>query len=66
MTQKKNKDLEVFVKKLTKARVKGSLRSSKIKTVSVKVGSKKVNRKYVKKYKKIFTKKNAGRKAVVK
>gem|GEM_PF-5873488 len=62
----KAKTLVVKTKKLTKARVKGSLKSSKIKTVSVKVGSKKVNRKYVKKYKKIFTKKNAGRKVVVK
>lgn len=33
--------------------------------VKVKVGGKKANKKYVKKYKKIFTKKNAGRKVKV-
>ena len=32
----------------------------------VKVGKKKVNKKYVKKYKKIFTKKNAGKRVAVK
>jgi hypothetical protein len=53
-------------KKLTKASVKGSLKVSKIKTVQVKVGKKKDNKKYVKKYKKIFTKKNAGKKVKVK
>ena len=58
--------LIVKTKKLTKARVKASLKGSKIKTVKVKVGSKKVNKKYVSKYKKIFTKKNAGRKVRVK
>lgn len=53
-------------KKLTKAKVKGSLKKSKIRTVQVKLGKKKVNRKYVKKYRKIFTKKNAGKKVRVK
>ena len=56
----------VKTKKLKKATVKGSLKGSKIKTVQVKVGKKKVNRTYVKKYKKIFTKKNAGKKVKVK
>ena len=51
--------------KLTKKSVKGSLKGSKVKTVQVKVGSKKINKRYVKSYKKIFTKKNAGRKATV-
>jgi len=37
-----------------------------VKTVKVKVGKKKTNKKYVKKYKKIFTKKNAGKKVRVK
>ena len=46
--------------------VKGSLKGSKIRNVKVKVGKKSVNRKYVKKYKKYFTKKNAGRKVSVK
>ena len=46
--------------------VKGSLKGSKVKTVQVKVGSKKLNKKYVKKYKKIFTKKICGKKVKVK
>ena len=53
-------------KKLKKSTVKGCLKGSKIKTVKVKVGSKSTNRKYVKIYKKIFTKKNVGRKVTVK
>ena len=56
----------VKTKFLKKASVKGSLKESKIKTVQVKVGSKKVNKKFVKKYKKIFTKKIAGKKVKVK
>ena len=52
--------------KLTKKTVKNSLKGSKVKTVSVKVGNKKANNTYVKKYKKIFTKKNAGKKVTVK
>ena len=44
---------------------KKTLKGSKIKTIQVKVGKKSVNRKYVKKYKKIFTRKNAGKKAKV-
>ena len=51
---------------LTKKTVKGSLKNSKIKTVQVKAGKKKENKKYIKKYKKIFTKKNAGKKVTVK
>ncbi len=38
----------------------------KVNTVKVKVGKKKENKKYVKKYKKIFTKKNCGKKVTVK
>ena len=53
-------------KLLKKAKVKGCLKGSKIKTVQVKVGKKSVNKTYVKKYKKIFTKSNAGRKVKVK
>ena len=60
------KTLIVKSKKLKKKTVKGSLKKSSVKTVKVQIGSKKVNRKYVKKYKKIFTKKNAGRKVKVK
>lgn len=55
--------LEVKTRKLTKKSIKKSLKSSKIKTVRVKVSKRtKTNRKYFKKYKKYFTKKNAGRK----
>ena len=62
---KKVKTLTVTTKKLTKKSVKGSLKGSKIKTIKVKVGKKKLNKKYVKEYKKIFTKKNAGRKVKI-
>lgn len=57
--------LVVHSKKLTKARVKGSLKGSTIRAVKVEVGKKKVNKRYVRKYKKIFTKKNAGKKVTV-
>lgn len=55
-------------KHLSKASVKGSLKGSKVKTVSVKITKKasKTNKTYVKKYKKYFTKANAGKKATVK
>ena len=64
----KSKAVKVIVKtrRLKKASVKGCLKSSKVKTIQVKVGSKKVNKKFVKAYKKIFTKKIAGRTAAVK
>lgn len=63
-----SKAVKITVKtgKLTKKTVKNSLKGSKVKTVSVKVGNKKANNTYVKKYKKIFTKKNAGKKVTVK
>ena len=54
-------------KKLTKSStVKKALTGSKIKQVQVKVGSSKVNKKIVKSYKKIFTKKIVGVKVTVK
>ena len=53
-------------KLLNKSTVKSSLKGSKIKRVNVKVGKKKDNKTYLKKYKKIFTKKNAGKKVSVK
>jgi len=56
----------IKTKLLSKARVKGCLKSSKVKTVKVKVGTKKTNKKYLKKYKSYFTKKNAGRKVKIK
>ncbi len=59
--------IELRTKKLTKKTVKNSLRGSKVKTVKVNVSKKKkANKGFVKKYKKIFTKKNAGRKVSVK
>lgn len=58
--------LEIKSKKLKKAKVKKSLKGSKVKTVKVNVGKKKANKKFVKKYKKIFTKKNAGKKVKIK
>lgn len=56
----------VKTKKLTKAKVKNCLKSSKVKVVQVKVGTAKVNKKYVTKYKKIFTKKITGKAVTVK
>ena len=54
-------------KLLKKSKVKGCLKGSKIKTVQVKVSKKKsLNKKYANKYKKYFTKTNAGRKVKVK
>ena len=52
-------------KKLKKTSVKGCLKKSKVKKIKVKVGSTKQNKAYAKKYKKIFTKKNAGKKVTV-
>ena len=59
------KTLTVKTKKLTKSRVKGSLKGSSVTKIKVKVGKAKINKKYVKKYKKIFTKKIAGKKVKV-
>ncbi len=59
--------LEVRTKRLKKKFVAKALKSSEIRTIKVKVAKKAaVNKKYVKKYKKIFTKKNAGRKVTIK
>ena len=66
VSKSKATKMVIKTKLLKKAKVKGSLKGSKIKTVQVKVGSKSVNKKFVKKYKKIFTKSNAGRKVTVK
>ena len=57
--------LIVKTKKLSKKRVKGALKKSKVTRVKVSVGKKSLNRKYVKKYRKYFTKKNAGKKVSV-
>jgi len=63
---KKVTTVELKTKKLSKKSVKGSLKGSKIKTIRVKAGSKKVNKKILKKYKKFFTKSNAGKKVKIK
>ena len=60
------KTIIVKSKKLKKKSVKGSLKGSAVTTVKVQTGKAKTNKKYVKKYKKIFTKKNAGKKVKVK
>ncbi|MBQ9155313.1 MAG: FMN-binding protein, partial [Eubacterium sp.] len=62
---KKVKVVVIKTKKLKKASVKGALKKSKITKIQVRVGKKSVNNAYVKKYKKIFTRKNAGRKVKV-
>lgn len=56
------KTLKVGTKKLSKKSIKGSLKGSKVKTIKVSVSKKKsVNKRYVKKYKSYFAKKNSGR-----
>lgn len=64
---KKSKATKVTIKtkKLTKKTVRNALKGSKVKTIKVKVGKKKINKKFAKKYKKIFTKKNCGKKVKV-
>ena len=57
--------LTLKTKMLTKTGVKDCLKGSKIKTIKVKVGKKKENNKYVKKYKKFFSKKNSGKKVKI-
>ncbi len=53
-------------KKLTRLSVKSSLKLSKIKFIKIKVSnSKRVNNKHLKKYKKIFTKNNCGKKVTI-
>jgi hypothetical protein len=59
------KTLVIKSTKLKKATVRNSLKGSSITKVKVNVGKKKINTKYVKKYKTIFTKKNAGKKVRV-
>lgn len=53
--------LIIKTKLLKKASVKGSLKGSKVKIVKVKVGKRKENKSVIKKYRKFFTKKNAGK-----
>lgn len=56
----------VKTKKLKAKTVKNAFKGSKVKTIKVSVGNKAANKKYVKTYKKIFTKKNVGKKVSVK
>ena len=60
------KTLVVTSRNLKKKSVRGSLKGSDVTAVKVQVGKAKTNKKYVQKYKKIFTKKNAGKKVKVK
>ena len=53
-------------KLLTKSSVSGCMKSSKVKTVSVKVGTKADNAKYLKKYRKFFTKAVLGKAVKIK
>ena len=62
---KKAVTLVIQTKKLTKNSIKASLKGSKITKINIKVGNKKMNIKYIKKYKKIFTKKNTGNKVKI-
>lgn len=62
---KKAKTLVAKTKRLKKSTVRKSLTGSKVTKVKVSVGTKKTNKRYVSKYKKAFTKANAGRKAKV-
>ena len=62
----KLKTVVVKGRKLTKKGVTNSLRGSKVTRVKVSVGNAKLNKAYAKKYAKIFTKANAGKKVAVK
>lgn len=57
----KVKTIKVQTPNLSKASVKNSLKKSKVKKIKVQVGTKKVNKKFAKAYKKIFKKKNSGK-----
>lgn len=64
---KKLKTVIISSTKFTKASVKNALKGSAVKTIKVKVSSNaKTNKKYLAKYKKIFTKKICGKKVAVK
>lgn len=61
----KVKTLQIKTKKLKKSSVKGSLKGSKITKIKIIVGKKTTNKKIAKKYRKVFTKKNAGKKVKI-
>lgn len=58
--------ITVTSKHLSKKAVKGCLKGSAVKTVTVKVGTPRANMSYAKKYAKLFTKKICGKKVSVK
>ena len=64
----KSRAVRVILKtrKLTRSGVRNCLKGSAVKTIQVKLGTKKLNGTYIKKYKAWFTKAHAGRKAAVK
>ena len=55
------KTVIVKSKKLTSKSVRNAFKGSEVKTIKIKIGTTKTNKTYIKKYKKIFTKKNAGK-----
>ena len=59
------KTVTIKTKQLTAASVKGSLKGSKVNALNIKLGNKSLNKKYIKKYKKIFTLKNSGKEVKV-
>ena len=63
---KGSKATKMIVKSKQLFDIKDSLKVSRIKTIKVKVGSKKANKKYVKKYKIVFKKARSGKKVTVK
>ena len=60
------KKIILKTKLLKKSKVRGCLNGSVVKRIKVSVGSKKANKTYAKKYKKIFKRSNSGRKVKVK
>jgi hypothetical protein len=62
-SKSKASKVTIRTKKLTKKTVKGALKGSRVNKIVVRVGKKKsTNNKYMRKYKKIFTRRNAGKK----
>ena len=51
--------------RLTKSRIRGCLKGSAIRKIAVRVSSGSKNKKYKKKYKKIFTRKLTGKKVII-
>lgn len=64
--KRKLKTVTVKTPYLTAKSVKKAFSKSKVKKIYVKIGTKAVNKSYIKRYKRIFTKKNCGRKVKLK